>query len=174
MHDEQDAAAALAGRLAGAASAPERAAALMAVAEHKARVPLRLLHAALGDADAPVRAAAAFALSKVGSRRSLPHLLRAWAATTARDRPLRRQLLVALGDLGGARALAGPLQSFSRWRDRDLQALALGFLSEKGARGGAALLRQLQQQALGATARAGVERALRRAAGRRAAAPPRP
>jgi HEAT repeat protein len=105
--------------------------ALVCIAEHRLEVPREPLHAALADPDTDVRAAAAFALSKVGGTRSLDPLHAAWMATEAGESHLRRQLLIAIGDIGGAAALAPVLHHFAEW-DAELREVALGFLGVRG------------------------------------------
>jgi HEAT repeat protein len=142
--------------------AANRIAALVALADSKTKVPLSRIYAALTDSDRSVRAAAAFALSKVGTRKSLPYLLNAWKTTTLRDNHLRRQLLVALGDIGGGQAFAELLGSFAKW-DSKLQKLAVGFLAEKGETNGPLLLKRLLRQQLKPQIRAIIQKTLEEA-----------
>ncbi|NOS89954.1 MAG: HEAT repeat domain-containing protein [Methylococcaceae bacterium] len=128
-------------------SESNRVAALIALADIKARVSLTPIHAALNDPDKNVKAAAAFALSKIGNRKSLEYLLSAWKATSFQDIHLRRQLMVAIGEIGEGAALVKLLDSFAEW-DYTLQELMIGFLSEKGEQNGSIILRQLLKQKL--------------------------
>jgi hypothetical protein len=113
---------------------------LVAVAEGHRVVPTRWLHELLAAHQPPrIRSTAAFALSKVGSRRSLVHLRQALASAPARQSHLRRQILIALCDRGGPAALAPLMGELGRWPAAD-RALVLDFL---GAWGGPSALRAL-------------------------------
>lgn len=113
----------------------------------------------LKDADESVRAVAAFALSKVGDRQSIPALLSAWNASTEAQHHLRRQLMIALGDIGEAAALAPILEAFGSWSP-ELQELALGFITSESEPGRTAHLQRLLGQELPADARAMIEKAM--------------
>jgi HEAT repeat protein len=139
---------------------PTRVSALVQLADLKSGVPLEPIYSALKDIDRTVRATAAFALSKLGNSNSLPYLLQAWEATVPEETNLRRQILIALGDIGGGQAVTPLLESFGNW-DADLQELAISFLTEKGEDTGSSLLRHLLQQNLNPSTRAAIERRLR-------------
>ena len=102
-------------------TAAEREAALIAAAEGRLRVPIRLLHRALADPAPRVRAAAAFCLGKCGTRASWAHLQRAFCASARAERTLRRQLLVALCDLGSPATLQPLLAGAGSWSAAERQ-----------------------------------------------------
>ncbi len=51
---------------------------LIYLSDHPIKIPIIYLHQALKDRDKKVRATAAFALSKLGNRNSVKHLVDAW------------------------------------------------------------------------------------------------
>lgn len=140
-------------------NASVRASTLAYIAEHKIDVPLAAVHKLLKDLDPKVQAVAAFALSKIGDHSSLSHLQDAWKTAPAGETHLRRQLLIALADIGGANAFEFLLDSFAEW-DAELQELALNFLSDKAETRGPELLKRISKQDLDFDTHAAVERAL--------------
>ncbi len=142
---------------------------LVAVAEGRRTLSGRRLHRLLAAPQQRIRAAAAFALSKVGIRRAVPHLQRALAATPHGQRHARRQLLIALCDRGGPAALAPLMGELGRWPAAE-RTLVLEFL---GAWGGPQALRALAAagpQPLAPAAQRAHPRAVERAAGPRRSA----
>jgi HEAT repeat protein len=131
----------------GSAEAAVRVQGLMSIAEHRLQVPVERLHRALTDADASVRAAAAFALSKVGGTSSIEPLHAAWSLSGPAEPHLRRQLLIALGEVGGAAALEKVLDGFAAWHS-DLQELVIDFLDSGREVAAPALLRRLLAEPL--------------------------
>jgi hypothetical protein len=90
-----------------------RTSAVIALAASWKDVPVDRVVPLLVDPHADVRAASAFALGKFGDEAVIPSLQSAWRATTPSQGHLRRQLLIALGDIGGAVAIEPAVRSFA-------------------------------------------------------------
>jgi HEAT repeat protein len=141
--------------------ASTRESALIALAEIKVGVPSEPILPLLGDPNEAVRAAAAFALGKVGAAGTVPELLAAWRATATAQRNLRRQLLIALGDIGGATAIAPTLDAFARLSP-ELQEIVLDFIASEPGPSKHAHLRCLLDQEIPRKSRAKITKMLSR------------
>lgn len=136
-----------------------RCTALIALAEIRQGVTGAPILPLLADPDEAVRAAAAFALSKVGDAGAVPHLLAAWRATDPSQHHLRRQLLIALGDIGGLSAIE-PIVDALAHLSPELQELALGFIGSEPAPARREQLLRLLDQEVSPEARAEILRML--------------
>lgn len=133
-----------------------RASALIRLAELRVGVRSAPIVPLLADPDEAVRAAAAFALGKLRDPGVVVDLLAAWRATRRSQRNLRRQLLIALGDAGGARAIEPVLDSFGQLSP-ELREVALDFIDSEPQPARRARLLRLLDSELPRTARTRIE-----------------
>ncbi|HEX3481849.1 MAG TPA: HEAT repeat domain-containing protein [Kofleriaceae bacterium] len=131
-----------------------RCSALMELAEQD-DVPLPPLHTALRDTDLAVRGCAAFALSKIGDESSLPELVDAWRSSRPEETHLRRQILIALSDVGDTKWLAQVVERFGDW-PAELQELVFDQVASDSGPDAERLLAILDAQALSPPVRSAV------------------
>jgi len=102
---------------------------LIYIMENHIKFPIRYLHDLLYDSDKKVQSTAAFVLSKLGNKSSIKYLLNLWSVMNNKHTHLKRQILIALIDIGGIKSLKKISPSFSHWHV-SLQELVIEYIAQ--------------------------------------------